>query len=491
MRLALTVLSAWGALACGCGYSREPAVLGKPEGPAGEREGGPAAPGASEQEDRAGYVESPMEMLDIPQRYTVRIEDEGMVLTADAAVEIPDVSGLGCHELINESFTEEDFERIGLSLADRLGIDWQKREALPVPEMEAAEGTENEAVQEIDTPDKKRLWMYRIEDNGTCYQADYMSFTEAVRGENGEIDPSFIWWVNLDDRRWEGHPTGSDTCGKSDPAMAERLSTAREFEEDAQKLLREWGMEEYQVQTAWWMKTSYSDRPDQYRYQIRCTPVFQGIPLGWSGGILGEESAKMSLPYARFDYLEDGTLDVVCLVGKADIRPGKDREMFLLPFKAAGELFEQYARDCVKRMADESGKAGEMTGRQPDMTKGQEAVPEPFRAGRFAGHIHVTRVTMEYAGAKNRDFSAGRKEEPETDSLVPVWTFYGYVEEKHQPERATLSPDWMFFGQTVSGNPYREMPLLSVRADDGQTFMGELKGDRLAQAAVNLPEDGS
>lgn len=49
----------------------------------------------------------------------------------------------------------------------------------------------------------------------------------------------------------------------------------------------------------------------------------------------------------------------------------------------------------------------------------------------------------------------------------------GYVKENGRQEGGALSPDWTFFGRTATGNPYREMPLLSVRADDGQTFMGE------------------
>ena len=202
-----------------------------------------------------------------------KIEEQGLVLTVDAAVETLDVSGLGCHDMINESFTEEDFERIGSSLAGRLGIDWQKREELSVPESQSPE-PEAGAVQAIDAPEKRRLRTYRIEDGEMRCQMDYMSFNQAVRGENGEIDPSFVWWVNLDDRRWKGSPTGSGTCGKSDLAMAERLSTAEKFGEDAETLLREWGMEDYKVLTAWWMKTEYSDGSEEYRYQIRRTPVF-------------------------------------------------------------------------------------------------------------------------------------------------------------------------------------------------------------------------
>ncbi len=469
------MVSACAAAAGGCSYSREPAVLGRPEGPAGERGGNPAETDVSGQEDETKKGESFLEMLDIPTQYSVKTEEEGLALTADAAVEIPDVSGLGCHDLINESFTEEEFQRIGSSLADRLGIDWQKREELPVPESESPD-PEAGAVQAIGAPEKRRLRMYRIEDKERRWQVDYMSFEQPVRGENGRIDPSFIWWVNLDDRRWEGSPTGSSTWGKSDPAMAERLSTAEEFEEDAERLLREWGMEEYKVFATWWLKTGYSDRPDEYRYQIRCTPVFQGIPLGWSGGILEEEPAKASLPYIRFDYLEDGTLDVVCLVGKGSIRPGKNREMFLLPFEAVGELFEQYARDCVKRMAD-----GRMTeepyDRQPAMAAGQE-MPGAGNAAFFGEEettksIHVTRVALEYAGAVNRDFAAGGKEETGIDSLVPVWTFYGYAEENGRQEGEVQAPDQTFLGRADTGNPYRERPLLSVRADDGQTFMGE------------------
>ena len=118
-----------------------------------------------------------------------KIEEQGLVLMVDAAVETLDVSGLGCHDMINESFTEEDFERIGSSLAGRLGIDWQKREELSVPESQSPE-PEAGAVQAIDAPEKRRLRTYRIEDGEMRCQMDYMSFNQAVRGENGEIDPS-------------------------------------------------------------------------------------------------------------------------------------------------------------------------------------------------------------------------------------------------------------------------------------------------------------
>ena len=457
------MVSAWAVLAGGCSDSREPAVLGKAEESAGERDGGPAADGGgSEQEDEAGNGESLLEMLDIPTQYSVKTEEEGLALTADAAVEIPDVSGLGCHDLIHESFTDMDFERIGSSLADRLGISWQQREELPVLKSEAAEPAAG-AVQETNMSEKGQLRVYRIEDSETCWQVDYLSFDQAVRGENGEIDPSFIWWVSLDDRQWEGRPVGNHTYGKYDPAMAERLSAAEALEEDARTLLKEWGMDEYQALTTWWRKTGYSDRPDEYLYQIRCMPVFQGIPLGRSAGLLGDEPAKIPLPYVRFDYLEDGTLDVVCLVGKGRIRQGKDRGRFFLPFKAVEELFEQYAIDYVKRRADR------------EMAEGQEELlhADSFRVEETTRFVHVTRVALEYAGTEGKDFGAGSKDEPETDSLVPVWTFYGYAGENCRQEDVVSSWDQTFFGRAATGNPYKEMPLLSVRADDGQTFMGE------------------
>lgn len=256
---------------------------------------------------------------------------------------------------------------------------------------------------------------------------------------------------------------GNHTYGKYDPAMAERLSAAEALEEDARTLLKEWGMDEYQALTTWWRKTGYSDRPDEYLYQIRCMPVFQGIPLGRSAGLLGDEPAKIPLPYVRFDYLEDGTLDVVCLVGKGRIRQGKDRGRFFLPFKAVEELFEQYAIDYVKRRADR------------EMAEGQEELlhADSFRVEETTRFVHVTRVALEYAGTEGKDFGAGSKDEPETDSLVPVWTFYGYAGENCRQEDVVSSRDQTFFGRAATGNPYREMPLLSVRADDGQTFMGE------------------
>ena len=86
------MVSACAAAAGGCSYSREPAVLGRPEGPAGERGGNPAETDVSGQEDETKKGESFLEMLDIPTQYSVKTEEEGLALTADAAVEIPDVS---------------------------------------------------------------------------------------------------------------------------------------------------------------------------------------------------------------------------------------------------------------------------------------------------------------------------------------------------------------------------------------------------------------
>ena len=85
------MVSACAAAAGGCSYSREPAVLGRPEGPAGERGGNPAETDVSGQEDETKKGESFLEMLDIPTQYSVKTEEEGLALTADAAVEIPDV----------------------------------------------------------------------------------------------------------------------------------------------------------------------------------------------------------------------------------------------------------------------------------------------------------------------------------------------------------------------------------------------------------------
>lgn len=476
--LGTAAVLAWLAMASGCGYGREPAVVGKQSAPAGENGNGLEAAEDSGESQREEYGESPLAMLDIPEGYHTRIEEDGLVLTADAVVEIPDVRGLGCHEIVSESFTEEEFDRIGRSIADRVGIDWQKREEQPMPDLEAVEGQADGTEGENEEEKRRQLRAYRVGagDGENRYQVDYVSFTEPVREDNGEIAPSFIWWLNLDVKRWEGSPTGSGTYGKSDPAMAERLPAAQAFEEDAGKLLREWGMEEYKMWATWWMKTSYSDRPDEYRYQIRCTPAFQGISFGRNKGILENGTEKNSLPYIRFDYLEDGTLDVVCLVGKCRVIEKKEKEMFLLPFQAVTELFEQYARDYVKNMSEMEMGDREMSnkaalGGEMNLAGEWEEARETEKPVRV---IHVTRAAMEYAGVEDKNLGTKAGKETGVDSLVPVWTFYGYVGEDSRPEEGkALSPDRTFFGREVTGNAYREIPLLSVRADDGQTFMGE------------------
>lgn len=404
--LRMAVITAWMALAAGCSHMQEPEVLGKLE-----------TEGEDSQELSEAFDGFPG-MPGVPERYEAELQEEGLMLTADAQVELPDAISPGNHRLVSESFTEEEFERIGRSLSGRLGMDWQRK-------------VEQDA-QEPNPEEKRQLRVFRIEDGGKCYQVDYTSYLETVRDERGQAAPSLIWWVNQDAGKWKGSSSDSRTYGKSDPAMVGKVPLASELEEDAMSLLEAWGMGDYKVWDAWWMKTSYANRPDEYRYQIRCTPVFEGIPFGGKHGIMEGGVGRLSLPYVRFDYQEDKTLDVVCLVGKCKVSPGKNRDMFFLPFQAVGELFEQYVRDYVRLMPKEG-----------------------------TAMVHVTRVTMEYAGTNIGNSGTGFQKEPETDWLVPVWTFYGYMEEGDglKPGKG-LSPD--------RTNSYREMPLLSVRADDGQ-----------------------
>lgn len=88
-------------------------------------------------------------------------------------------------------------------------------------------GTEESLFAMVDIPE---TYHTRGEDGATCYQVDYVSFAESVREENGEISPWFVWRLNLDVKRWEGSPTGSGTCAKSDPSMAQRLCAAEDYE---------------------------------------------------------------------------------------------------------------------------------------------------------------------------------------------------------------------------------------------------------------------
>ena len=425
------VLFAVMALAGGCGPGQEPQVLGKLEA---EGEAGQEAPENLEE----GDVDGLLAMLEVPERYETRLAEDGLVLTADAQVELPDVRGLGNHGMVSESFTEEEFQRIGRSLSGRLGLDWQTKVEQDVRETEAAE--------------QKQLRVFRLEEGGKCYQVDYTSFSEPVRDDRGEVRPSLVWWVNLDAGKWKGSSTDAAVYGKSDPAVAGRLSLASEFEEDAMSLLEEWGMGDYSVWDTWWVKTSYASHPDEYRYQIRCTPVYGGIPLGGRYGNMEGGQGRVSLPYVRFDYLEDKTLDVVCLVGKCNVRPGKKKDMFYLPFQSVGELFQQYVRDYVKQMSEMAHGGGE---EEPGPGQGNGTV-----------RVHVTRVAMEYAGTADGNSGPDAGKEPGTDRLVPVWTFYGYMEGGDGPGQENLSSQ-------DRTNSQREMPLLSVRADDGQAFMGE------------------
>ena len=390
---------AWVVLAAGCGRLKEPAVVGKQE----EEETGEGQT-VQALEDGTENGEDILTMLSVPDRYETRLQEGGVILTADAAVEMPDIKGLGSYEIAGESFTWEEFERIGSSLADRLGLDWQQKEE---QDMQALAGEEEGESQE-----ESRHRVFRLEEGNMRWQIDYRWFPETDGEGNEEIGPSFIWWVNLDAGKWEGTPAGSETYGKSDPAMDGRLMLASEFEKDAEKLLREWGMEEYRIWGTWWVKSGYSDRPDEYRYHIRCTPVLEGIAFSRMKGVLEGVGKRESLPYVRFDYLEDGTLEVVNVVGKAKVSKREDGGMFFLPFQAVAELFEQYVRDCGKEMPDE---------------------------GKGTRSIRVSRVKMEYAGVEG-----GR--------LVPVWTFYG----ADKGER-------------------RELPVLSVRADDGQVLGMEME----------------
>ena len=183
--LRMAVITAWMALAAGCSHMQEPEVLGKLE-----------TEGEDSQELSEAFDGFPG-MPGVPERYEAELQEEGLMLTADAQVELPDAISPGNHRLVSESFTEEEFERIGRSLSGRLGMDWQRK-------------VEQDA-QEPNPEEKRQLRVFRIEDGGKCYQVDYTSYLETVRDERGQAAPSLIWWVNQDAGKWKGSSSDSRT----------------------------------------------------------------------------------------------------------------------------------------------------------------------------------------------------------------------------------------------------------------------------------------
>ena len=87
--LRMAVITAWMALAAGCSHMQEPEVLGKLE-----------TEGEDSQELSEAFDGFPG-MPGVPERYEAELQEEGLMLTADAQVELPDAISPGNHRLVS------------------------------------------------------------------------------------------------------------------------------------------------------------------------------------------------------------------------------------------------------------------------------------------------------------------------------------------------------------------------------------------------------
>lgn len=421
LTLCLTAVSA-----AGCGKKTELPIIGETSIAPGDSAQSDALDGSGNSGDSApsgdagnpaGSQTSLEEMLALPERYTNTIEMDGLQLTADAQIQVPDVETIRIKTVKNANFSQETYETVRAALGKEYQVNW-------VPSMAQ---TNIEGIIEQSEGGEILLTYHPSAD------------------EDGTGLTSLIWAVSTPEApAYQEEPDGEwetvNHYGKSDPQTADRLEQAETLEMKAKELVNACGLTNYQLRSSNWTQSKFSGGGSHWTYSMRLTPAEDGIGLVPMQSKLGE--ADIDGPYLKIVYTASGILSSFQLAETYETveEPGEKEELFLLPFPTIAELFEQYVRDT------EENRPEAWTAYWADSFPAQSVKDSAdglvFESGLSAEkrYLRITRVALEYGM-----IAADGEETSSEKQLVPVWSFYG-----------------------CKGDDSVEEIILSVRADDGR-----------------------
>ncbi len=347
---------------------------------------------------------------EVPEIYTSRIQNEKITITANARVEVPETDKIPRIEVELSSYTDEEMKRIQEILREELEIsEW------------ISDSEESNSQASI----KKPLAYYSPNRNYLLSMAP-----------GGGKETSMVWLSCL---------TISDGSNGDDEKLCISLTEQDKkeiqvkMEEKAEKLLEKLELNDFYLENVQWRPLSISQNNSwtssgQCGIRLYYRRRIDGLPLLNKAGYISENYLT-SPQYVEILYQEDGTLLAVKDIGNERFIETTENVDFLLPFSAVIQIFEQYMKtiniDFDIKMSDgESTKliAEPYSQDTPVLT---ELVPGT------TPHIYltVTEVKLAYK-LQSKGWVSGENQNSRR-KLVPVWAFYGTVEQGYQKSDGT------------------------------------------------------
>ncbi len=468
------------AFLAACGNSGEPRVIGeKQETTVSEQSTASEQQTGKEQETETAETEmgdgtGVRELTEAPERYKTEIREGGIVLQADAPVIVPDHAKAVKKKARTANFTQEEYNQVKVALTETMGIQWRPSDSYttqPVAENRTSESDEIELLPltRLTTKETDGRTTEKAEDDseinnshltvdkgtgkdGNDYRLSYRT------SESDEIETISLIWLTREET--DGRTTekpGMIYSPGIDPSDSTR-EKRQEFDKKGKALVEASGFKNYEIYRGRWRESYFKTEGkniSEMEYWLTFTPSVNGAGCNTppTTDLLGK--SRIRGPYIDMYFSEDGTLNQLKIIDKVQVEEGQDNGIFLLPFEAVCQLFEQYCKDLfplteVSRIHD------------PAAEEGITSLPNEFITGAknaLGTTIKVDEVKLEYAFITREDSQTQNELE-----LIPVWNFYGNV----------VNPDAWSVNEMSEAESYNiarqvaEGIILSIRADDGQ-----------------------
>ncbi len=353
----------------------------------------------------AGIIRNQAE---VPKVYTSRIQNEKITVTANANVEVPEIDKIPRIEVELSPYTDEEMKRIQEILREELGIsEW------------ISDSEESNSRASIKKP--------------FAYYSPNRNYLLSMAPGDGQ-ETSMVWLSCL---------TISDGSNGDDEKLSISLTEKDKkeiqvkMEEKAEKLLEKLELDDFYLENVRWRPLSISKNNSwissgQYGIRLYYRRNVDGLPLLNKAGYISENYLT-SPQYVEILYQEDGTLLAVKDIGNEKFIETTENVDFLLPFSAVIQIFEQYMKTI-------------------NIDFDIKTTPHIY--------LTVTEVKLAYK-LESKGWVSGENQNGR-GKLVPVWAFYGIVEQGYQNPDGTEAE----IPRTSLSTTQKEL-FFMVNAEDG------------------------
>ena len=433
-----------------------------------EQEGNQNASASGEKTGAGGSLQ---ELVQAPEKYEATFSAEGISVTVDAPVILPEAEGFKNYKVTSRAFTQEDYDRVnsallgGASLYDRdmeaMGPNGFTKEEIKakIESLQEKKEINGEAFPEEDPQKASEERLIDFDGEIAKWEAlldtapdeitykdipAVVSYSENTEDEeknylngyakkDGREYDVFLDNNLRDDWRWisfriyEGGNGGYMPWGYGDE-KENPLIDREAFKKEAGQLVSEMGMTEFAVNgEEYFKKYSYDELDDtetqEIGYGFHFTRMVDGIPVTYTHepgtAVEGNESAW---PYERLDFIYgEGRLNSFEWENPYQLEKLSDEYVFLLPFSEIQGIFEKM---LVKKYGDF------------------------FDGMDISVDFNIDEVRLGYARVME-------KGNPMEGQLVPVWDFFG-SQTIHYPDNSE---------PCITQGPYESW--LTILAADG------------------------